>query len=121
MPILYKLLALLVALGALVGLLKYAEHEHERADVATAALEDAKEMIRRTQATLTLREDLRATTALKSASARVSLQHAAATPAAAPWAAATVPMEVQNALCAHVRCAGADGLPSSPASAASAP
>ncbi len=104
MPVLYRIGALITALGLLVGGCLYIGHLRSEVRTARQEATKAQEALKRTQATLAYREKLRASSARAEASARASLAAAAASNPT--WAAAPVPQEVQDALCAHLDCAG---------------
>ena len=112
MPVLYRLVALIAVLLGLVLCGAYIGHLHNQTRQARAEARTAQEALKRTQATLAHREKLRAATGRATASARASLQAAEA--AHPDWASTPVPKEVQDALCAHLNCAGPDGLRSTP-------
>jgi hypothetical protein len=104
MQIAYRLASALAGLILMVGGCLYIGHL--RAEIGTAREEakSAQEAMKKAQATLAYREKLRAASARAEASARASLSAAAASNPA--WAEAPVPQEVQDALCAHLDCAG---------------
>lgn len=112
MSIAYRLGALILVLGLLLGGSAYIVHLRSELAQAEQAAKTAQEALKRTQATLAYREKLRAATARRGASARASLAAAAASNPT--WASAPVPQEVQDALCAHLSCASPDGLRSGP-------
>lgn len=104
----WRLLGALVAVLALVAGVRYTLHLRDKVQVLEVRADTAEKALKRTQATLSKREKDRAATARAVASAQASVQGAlAAEPA---WAATEVPKEVQDAVCAAVRCAGPDGL-----------
>ncbi len=109
MSIAYRLAGLILALTCMVLCGVYIGHLRVELQAAQEATKMAQAALKKTQATLTLREKQRAASARESASARASLN--AATASNQPWAQTPVPQEVQDALCAHLDCsAGPDGL-----------
>lgn len=110
----YRLAALAVTLLALALGGWYIGHLRSELSEARAQAKTAQAALKKTQATLALREKLRTATAREGASARASLAAAAASNPT--WATAPVPQEVQDALCAYLDCVGPNGLRSAPAS-----
>lgn len=108
MSLLYKALAVGLALLALVGGVRYTLHLRDKVQVLEVRAEQAEKALKRTQATWAKREKDRAATARLVASTVASTEAALA--AAPEWADAPVPKEVQDALCATLRCAGPDGV-----------
>lgn len=108
MTLLYKLLGAFLVVLALVAGVRYTLHLRDKVQVLEVRAEQAEKALKRTQATLTRREKDRAATDRLVASAQRSLD--AGLTKAPSWAAEEVPKEVQDALCATVRCAGPDGL-----------
>lgn len=109
MPILYRLGCLVVGLSVLCAGGWYIGSLRADLKDAREATRTAQAALKRTQATLTLREKQRVATARETASAQASLASASSKNTA--WAEAPVPPEVQDALCAHLDCgARPDGL-----------
>jgi len=115
MPVLYRIIAVAAVLGALLGSGAYIMHLRGELTTQREATRMAQEALKRTQATLALREKQRAASAQEAATVRASL--GAALMSNRAWAEAPVPQEVQDELCKRIRCAGAipDGVRSSSA------
>lgn len=104
----WKLLGALLTLLALLGGVRYMLHLRDKVQVLEVRAEKAEKALQRTQATLARREKDRAATARLVASTAASTEAAMAT--APEWSATQTPLEVQDALCGTLRCAGPDRL-----------
>lgn len=104
----WKLLGALLALLALLGGVRYVLHLRDTVQVLEVRADRAEKALQRTQATLARREKDRAATARLVASTAASTEAAMAT--APDWSATPTPLEVQDALCGTLRCAGPDRL-----------
>lgn len=108
MSIVYRLVGVVLALAALVFGGWYIGSLRADLETARTEAETAQKALKRTQATLALRERQRAATARAQAKAAASLE--AATKSNPTWAESQTPQEVQDALCAHLACASPDGV-----------
>lgn len=107
MPIMYRIIAVVVLLGALLGSGLHIVKLQGELTKQKQATKTAQEALKRTQATLAIREKQRAASAQEAASARASL--GAVLMLNRAWAEAPVPQGVQDELCKRIRCAG--GIP----------
>lgn len=92
---------------AVAGLGAYTQRLVKQVAVQTEAAEKAQKDLKAVQATLTLRNQQKAVSDRKAASASKALQKALE--ARKEWAATTTPPEVQDALCSVLHCT--DGIP----------
>ena len=103
MRIAHRVLALALTAGLIAGLGWATWHYRARAAQAEQALETAQEAAKRTQATLTFREGLRARHEAVRALQRVRLDAVLA--AEHDWGDTPVPTDVQTELCSVLHCA----------------